>query len=137
MRSSGALRVHLLAALLAIASCVVSRAQVASSGVSRADPSSGPWRQYADGGQAGFDAEALRAVCTRADELRSGAVMAVYHGRVILACGDVSRPLEAHSIRKSLVSGLYGIAVGRGQIDLDARLADYGIDERTPLTAVE
>jgi CubicO group peptidase (beta-lactamase class C family)/lysophospholipase L1-like esterase len=108
-----------------------------ASDVSRADPLSGPWRQYADVGQAGFDAEALRAVCERADELRSGAIMAVYHGRVILACGDVSRPLEAHSIRKSLVSGLYGIAVGRGQIDLDARLADYGIDDRTPLTAVE
>jgi CubicO group peptidase (beta-lactamase class C family) len=56
---------------------------------------------------------------------------------VILACGDVARPLEAHSIRKSLVSGLYGVAVARREIDLNASLAAYGIDDRTPLTTTE
>ena len=39
---------------------------------------------------------------------RSGALMVVFRGHVILACGDVSRKFEAHSVRKSLVSGLYG-----------------------------
>jgi CubicO group peptidase (beta-lactamase class C family) len=78
-----------------------------------------------------------RAVCERADSLRSGAVMAVFGGRVILACGDVRRKFEAHSVRKSLVSGLYGTMVARGEIELDSILADFGLEERTPLTAVE
>ena len=63
--------------------------------------------------------------------------MAVFRGHVILACGDVSRKFEAHSVRKSLVSGLYGTAVARGEIDLDSTLADFAIDELTPLTAAE
>jgi hypothetical protein len=49
----------------------------------------------------------------------------------------VERPFEAHSVRKSLVSGLYGVAVARGEIDLDASLATFAIDDQTPLTATE
>ena len=95
------------------------------------------WQQYADVRQVGFDAKALRSVCERADSLRSGALMAVFRGRVILACGDVEREFEAYSVRKSLVSGLYGTAVARGEIDLDSTLAGFSIDELTPMTAVE
>ena len=136
MWSSGGWRVHVLAALLATAACARPSARPAAE-VPRAAASSRPWQQYANVAQAGFDADALAAVCDRADELRSAAVMAVYRGHVLLACGDVSRPLEAHSVRKSLVSALIGIAAGRGEIDLDARLADFAIDERTLLTATE
>lgn len=98
---------------------------------------SGPWFQYTDVRQAGYDPAALDAVCDRADTLRSGALMVVYRGRVLLACGDVSRPFEAHSVRKSIVSALYGTALARGQINLDSTLADFAIDELTPLTATE
>ena len=93
--------------------------------------------RYTDVRQAGFDEQALRAVCERADSLRSGALMVVFRGRVLLACGDVARPFESHSVRKSLVSGLYGTAVTRGEIDLNASLAMVGIDDQTPLTASE
>ena len=63
--------------------------------------------------------------------------MAVFRGYVILACGEVDRPFEAHSVRKSLVSGMYGTAVAQGAVNLDATLADFGIDESTPLTPTE
>ena len=95
------------------------------------------WLQYSDVTQAGFDEHALRGVCERANSLHSGAVMAVFRGRILLACGDVRRKFEAHSVRKSLVSGLYGTAIARDEIDLDSTLADFAIDERTPLTSVE
>ena len=98
---------------------------------------SGPWLEYADVRQAGFDPQALRAVCERADHLRSGALMIVFRGHVVLACGDVERPFETHSVRKSLVSGLYGTAVGRGEIDLNATLASFAIDDDSPLTPTE
>ena len=126
----------LLAILLAV-SCSTSRTELETAGRPAISPSSGPWLQYIDVRQAGFDELALLAVCERADSLRSGALMAVFRGHVILACGDVARPFEAHSIRKSLVSGLYGVAVARDEIDLDATLATFAIDDQTPLTAAE
>lgn len=133
--SLSALRSYLLALLFAAISCAARPTFETATRWSRAP--NGPWLQYTDVRQAGFDGPALRAVCERADSLHAGAVMAVFRGRVILACGDVVRKLEAHSVRKSLVSGLYGTAVARGEIDLDASLADFAIDERTPLTAAE
>jgi CubicO group peptidase (beta-lactamase class C family) len=102
-----------------------------------ATSNSGPWLQFADVRQAGYDPGALQSVCERADTLRSGALMAVVAGRAIIACGDVSRSFEAHSVRKSLLSGLYGTAIARGEIDLDSTLSDFSIDDETSLTAAE
>ena len=136
MMSSYTRYLHLLLIFFAV-SCSTSRTGLETPGDPAISASSGPWLQYTDVRQAGFDEQALLAVCEQADSLRSGALMAVFRGHVILACGDVERPFEAHSIRKSLVSGLYGVAVARGEIDLDATLATFAIDDRTPLTAAE
>ena len=135
--SSCARHLHLLAILLAVLSCSTTRAEVQPAERSATTGSSGPWLQYSDVRQAGFDEQALRAVCEQANSLRSGAVMAVFRGHAILACGDVARPFEAHSVRKSLVSGLYGVAVARREIDLDVTLARFAVDELTPLTETE
>ena len=135
--SSFASFAYLLPLFLAVVSCATSRPELETAERSATAASSGPWLQYADVQQAGFDGQALRAACERADSLRSGALMVVFRGHVILACGDVSRKFEAHSVRKSLVSGLYGTAVARGEINLNSTLADFAIDEQTPLTAVE
>jgi CubicO group peptidase (beta-lactamase class C family) len=63
--------------------------------------------------------------------------MAVWRGHGVVACGDLDRALRAHSVRKSLVSGLYGTAVAAGEIDLDATLAELGIRDDPPLTEGE
>ncbi len=97
----------------------------------------GRWLRYASPAEAGFSAAALDSVRRYADSVQSGAVVAVYRGHVIAAWGDVARELELHSVRKSLVSGLYGTAVARGAVDLDATLAELGIDDATPLTSTE
>jgi CubicO group peptidase (beta-lactamase class C family) len=128
---------QLLSIVLALAACATSRAERESAERSAAIARSGPWLQFADVRQAGFDDQRLRAACERADKLRSGALMAVFRGRVILACGDLERPFEAHSVRKSLVSGLYGTAVARREVDLDATIASFEIDELTALTLTE
>lgn len=122
---------------IGIAPCATSRPELPTTAQGETAAFSGPWLQYVDVRQAGFDEQAVRAVCERADSLHSGAVMAVFRGRVILACGDVARPFEAHSVRKSLVSGLYGTAVARGEISLDSTLDDFTVDEQTPRTAAE
>ena len=135
--SSPALSSYLLPLLLAVVSCSSSPPGLEIDARSSIATSTGPWLQYVDVRQAGFDGQALQAVCERADSLQSGAVLAVFRGRVILACGDVSRKFEAHSVRKSLVSGLYGTAVARDEIDLNSTLAHFAVDELTPLTATE
>jgi CubicO group peptidase (beta-lactamase class C family) len=53
------------------------------------------------------------------------------------AWGDVARNYKCHSVRKSLLSGLYGIYVAEGEIDLSMTLGELGIRDYLPLTAVE
>lgn len=58
--------------------------------------------------------------------------------KVLLQYGEVSTPMNLASVRKSVLSLLYGIAVDRGLIDINATLGALGVDEsRTPLTASE
>ncbi|URN12412.1 beta-lactamase family protein [Streptomyces radiopugnans] len=66
------------------------------------------------------------------------ALVAVRDGRQVHATGAVRGLYNVASVRKSLVSALYGIAAERGLIDLDATLGELGVDEPgTPLTATE
>lgn len=57
--------------------------------------------------------------------------------KIIFEDGPTDQIMNTHSIRKSLLSLIYGIAVDQGLIDLETTLADLGIDENTPLTAQE
>lgn len=102
-------------------------------------PASGqqPWRQLADPGAAGWDAEVLRQAKELAAKRGSAAVMALVDDQVIVAWGDVERRFKCHSVRKSLVSALFGIAIGRGLVDPQETLADLGIDDLDPLSEIE
>lgn len=52
--------------------------------------------------------------------------------------GDAATPMDIASVRKGMVSLLFGIASDKGLVDFDATLADLGIDESaTPLTEEE
>ena len=60
------------------------------------------------------------------------------NGALALEFGAVSEPMNLGSVRKSVLSLLYGIAHDRGLIDLDRTLESLGIDESdTPLTPTE
>ena len=66
------------------------------------------------------------------------AVMIIQGGRVVDQWGDIDRKIEVRSIRKSILSALYGIHVAEGRIDLGKTLEQLGIDDRPPaLTAGE
>lgn len=60
----------------------------------------------------------------------STAIMVLQEGEEITRWGDVSKKVNVASIRKSLLSALFGIAVSRGKIDLDSTLADLEIDDK-------
>lgn len=120
-------------ASVAIAACAT-LPQPPSGAGSRANA---PWSQYATARAAGFSDAGLDKAFRFADSVRSGSVMIVRHGVVVAAWGDVARPLELHSVRKSLVSALFGIAAGCGEISLDRTLGELGVSDLVPLTPLE
>jgi CubicO group peptidase (beta-lactamase class C family) len=86
----------------------------------------------------GWDPAALAAAKAYADSIGTATFTVVQRGRMVVGWGGIDRRLELHSMRKSLLSALIGIAVARGQIDLDATMARLGIDDTPPsLTDIE
>lgn len=65
-------------------------------------------------------------------------MMVVQDDKAIAIWGDVNHKVNVASVRKSLLSALYGIAVSEGRINLSSSLGDLGIDDKAPsLTAEE
>lgn len=66
------------------------------------------------------------------------AFVAMRGDKLLVRWGQVDRPTNLASVRKSVISVLYGIAAERGLIDLDATLEQLGIDDAPqPLTPEE
>jgi CubicO group peptidase (beta-lactamase class C family) len=69
--------------------------------------------------------------------LKTAAVIIVVDGRILYEWGEVEKKFKTHSIRKSVLSALYGNYVKEGVIDLDLTLAELGIDDEPPLSGEE
>ncbi len=95
------------------------------------------WTRYATPEEAGWDSEGLANAQKLSEAFGSAAVMVVYDGVVLAEWGQVDRRYMCHSMRKSLLSALYGIAVDRGQIDIEEMLEEIGIEDDSPLTETE
>lgn len=59
-------------------------------------------------------------------------IMIVEDGYVIREWGETRRPVACYSMRKSFLSALFGIYVGRGDIRLSSTLEQVGIDDIEP-----
>jgi CubicO group peptidase (beta-lactamase class C family) len=99
--------------------------------------SSSPWRQYATAEEAGFSSEKLAEAWQLADELGSAAVFVVFRGHALAAWGEVERRYECHSVRKSLMNALVGLALEQKALALDDTLAELGIDDLEGLSEAE
>ena len=115
---------------------------VASFGACRAPQLAGPGLPRAchvptGASEVAWSAEGLERVRAQSDSLNSAAFMLVTDGRVVAAWGDTTHLYRIHSIRKSIMSALYGIYVDLGVIDTAATLAQLGIEEVVPLTPQE
>ena len=87
------------------------------------------WLRYAAVEDAGFDAAKLEAARATWEAMPSSAFLVIVDGAVVAAWGDVGRRFMCHSVRKSFLSGLYGIYWDRGELELNKTLADLGIDD--------
>ena len=95
------------------------------------------WKQYETPEEAGWSSEKLSAVKEMSEKAESAAVMIIYNGAILTQWGQTDRRFMCHSVRKSLLSALYGIAVEEGDIDIDETLGSIGIDDISPLTEIE
>ena len=86
----------------------------------------------------GWSVEKLKAARDYAATINTAAVMIIVDGRVLDEWGDTAVRYNVHSIRKSFLSALYGIAVSNGAIRLSDSLSFLGIDDNEPsLTDLE
>lgn len=86
----------------------------------------------------GWSAEGLgSAFVFLADSSNATGVVVVDRGRVVFEFGDVEELSYLASVRKSVLSILYGPWVENGVIDLEATLAELGVDDVGGLLDVE
>ena len=83
----------------------------------------------------GWSKDKLNAAQEYSKSIDSSSVMIVQHGQVIAEWGDVDRKISSYSVRKSLLSALYGIYSKEGRININSTLAQLGVsDAPDPLT---
>ncbi|MCP5115472.1 MAG: serine hydrolase, partial [bacterium] len=96
------------------------------------------WERARAPSEAGWSAAKLEAARDYASTIQTAAVVIVNDGRIVYEWGQTSKPFMCHSMRKSILSALYGPHVADGRIDLSRTLADLGIDDTEPsLTETE
>ena len=82
---------------------------------------------------AGWSVEKLAQAKSWSQQIApTAAVMIIQHGLVVAEWGDTAVKSNLHSVRKSLLSALIGIAVDEHKIDLGATLGSLGIDDNAP-----
>ena len=87
---------------------------------------------------AGWSPELMAQMHAYADSIGTASLLVIQHGQIIDSVGDTSQRLELHSVRKSLLSALIGIAIAARRLILDSTMAQLGIDDVPPaLTADE
>jgi len=80
----------------------------------------------------GWSSKKLEEAKAFAEKINSAAVMVLCDGKVFISWGNVAKKYNIHSIRKPLLSALYGIYWARGKINLEATLEELKIDDIPP-----
>jgi CubicO group peptidase (beta-lactamase class C family) len=86
---------------------------------------------------AGWSSAGLKRADDFAASLQTNAYLVVQHGVIVHTWGAVKRPVNLHSIRKSVLDVLMGLYVDKGQVDISKTLHDLGIDDRGGLSDME
>lgn len=99
--------------------------------------STGPLAETPAPERLGWTPAGLDRAFDYARSLGTDSLVIVTDGVVVRSMGDLARRYDVHSVRKALLSAVVGQHLGPGprQIDLEATLADLGIDDGPgPLT---
>ena len=78
----------------------------------------------------GWSTEKMKAALDFAKASGSSAIMIVQDGLVVDQFGDIDKKISSYSVRKSLISALYGIYSAEGVIDITIETGAPPIDNR-------
>lgn len=96
------------------------------------------WERAEDPAALGWSAEALDAAESHSKtKMDTTAVVIVEGGIIVDGWGELEKPHECRSMRKSFLSLLFGQPVSDGSLDLEATLGELAIDDDPPLTSGE
>jgi CubicO group peptidase (beta-lactamase class C family) len=96
------------------------------------------WKHVPSLNGAGWSEEKLAAAHQYANSIQSSAVMIVQGGEIVDQWGETDKKIDSYSVRKSLISALYGIYSADGVIDVNKTLEQLGVDDAPdPLTKAE
>jgi CubicO group peptidase (beta-lactamase class C family) len=129
----------LLCISLVIASTVAGQSAPGSTNSPDAFPGAS-WQRITTLEKAGWSKERLATArqFAETDSIHTSSVMIVQGGEVVDQWGDFDKKIDAYSVRKSLISALYGIYSSEGLINISETLEQLGIDDSPdPLTKEE
>lgn len=95
------------------------------------------WEVVAAPEELGLSREKLEEAKAYSNTIQTDAVMIVVDGKVAYQWGDVDKKINTHSVRKSVMSAVYGKYVKNGTISLDATMEDLKIDDVEGLSKTE
>ena len=87
------------------------------------------WQRVPDPTRAGWSKSGLDSVQALISRMSSSAMVVVEHGKIVYTYGDITAQSYLASVRKSILSMLYGIEIERGHIDTSKTLAQLAIDD--------
>ena len=90
------------------------------------------WARWPTPGAAGWSAAKLKTARKYTTTTKTAAVLIVQGGKVVDEWGETKRPFKCHSMRKSILSALYGPHVAAGKIKRTSTLGELGIDDNAP-----
>jgi hypothetical protein len=95
------------------------------------------WGQLLYPSQAGWTTERVNEIKNYANRIQTDALLVIFRGNIVIAHGSYDKIFKIHSMRKSLMSAMYGIYTDTGLLNVNSTLADYGIDDLLGLTTGE
>lgn len=95
------------------------------------------WQRLSDPGLAGWSSTALEEARRYSESIHSSAVVVVDNGVIVAEWGKIATRHSIHSVRKSLMSAMIGVAVDDRDIAPDATLKQLGVTDIGGLSQLE
>jgi len=96
------------------------------------------WKRISSKEESEWSSPKLEIAQQYAESIHASSVIVAQCGRLVSEWGDPGKKITTFSVRKSLISALYGIYSAEGKIDINETLEQAGIDDSPlPLTHEE
>ena len=95
------------------------------------------WQPLPNREEASFSSSRLHALADLLKTEHTTAMLVAVHGKVLFQYGDVAHVSEIASVRKSVLSMLYGNYVQSGKIDLQKTVKEIGLQDVKPFLPIE